>query len=442
MKEARARNDPSFTTASLSSVSFKKEKPPGNYNTRPSVTVRKTDVSAEVTTKVERVVDDLSRQRPIHHKPHPLKRCRGFRIMLLEDRKKFIKDNNICYRCLASTSHQAKNCHVTIRCVECESEKHLAVLHPGPASQTPEPLSSPKEHGGEEASSSKLDVTATCTKVCGNGFSGKSCSKICLVHVFPEGQRHNSKKMYAIVDDQSNLSLAKTEFFDMFDIQSTIEPYTLKTCAGVAETSAAQHHRHLRSIAAEIPPLDLDTDILLLIGRNLLRAHKVRKQLSGRDNDPYTQKLDLGWVIIGNVCLSSAHEPPEVSALKTHVLDNGRPSLLTPCDSRINVKENFSLMSYSKATPHQPQASSPYSRPTEESLGENVFRRTDTDNQLALSVEDIIFLKKMEGVFKMKLTAGSSNYHFAAPDVYAQTTNPAPTSGLCLFDACWTRRTT
>lgn len=43
--------------------------------------------------------------------------------------------------------------------------------------------------------------------------------------------------MYAIVDDQSNLSLAKTEFFYMFDIQTTTEPYTLKTCAGVVETS-------------------------------------------------------------------------------------------------------------------------------------------------------------------------------------------------------------
>lgn len=145
------------------------------------------------------------------HKPHPLKRFRGFRTMLFDERKKFIKDNNICYRCLASTSHQAKHCNVTIKCVECGSERHLYL---GPVAQTPKPLSSAKEHGGESVSSSNPDVTATCTKVCGNGISGKSCSKICLVHFFPEGQRHNIKKMYAIIDDQSNLSLAKTEFFD------------------------------------------------------------------------------------------------------------------------------------------------------------------------------------------------------------------------------------
>lgn len=93
--------------------------------------------------------------------------------MLFEERKKFIKDNNICYPCLASTSHQAKDCNVTIKFVEYSSERHLAALHPGPVTQTPKPLSSAKEHGGESVSSSNPGITATCTKVYGNGISGK-----------------------------------------------------------------------------------------------------------------------------------------------------------------------------------------------------------------------------------------------------------------------------
>lgn len=402
--------------------------------------------------------------------------------MLLEDRKKFIKDTNICYCCLASTSHQAKDCHVTIKCVECDSERHLAALHPGPPIQTPKPLSSSKEHGGESVSSSNPDVTATCTEVCGNGITGKSCSKICLVHVFPEGQRHNVKRMYAIIDDQSNLSLAKTEFFDMFNIQGTVEPYTLKTCAGIKETSgrracgytvesaegklnfplpvliecnaipnnreeiptpeATRHHHHLRSITTEIPPLDPDVDILLLIGRNLLRAHKVRKQLNGRHNDPYAQKLDMGWVIIGDVCLGSAHKPTEVSTLKTHVLDNGHPSFLTPCDNRFSVKENFSLMGHTKATPQQPQPPNPHSKPTAENLGETVFCHTVTDNQLAPSVEDTVFLKKMKGVFKDKTNSWVAPLPFRSLRRLLPENRPMPTSGLCLFVAHLTRRKT
>lgn len=41
--------------------------------------------------------------------------------------------------------------------------------------------------------------------------------------------------MYAILDEQSNVSLARAEFFDMFNVDNTLEPYTLKTCAGVME---------------------------------------------------------------------------------------------------------------------------------------------------------------------------------------------------------------
>lgn len=133
--------------------------------------------------------------------------------MLLDDRKKFIRDNNICYRCLASTNHQAKDCNVTVKCEECNSEKHLAALHPGPALSMSKPPSFPKEHGGEQVNMQDLDVTATCTAVCGNEITGKSCFKICLVQVYPKGQPHNIRKMYAIIDDQSNQSLARTEFF-------------------------------------------------------------------------------------------------------------------------------------------------------------------------------------------------------------------------------------
>lgn len=91
------------------------------------------------------------------------------------------------------------------------------------------------------------------------------------------------------------------------------------------------------------PPQKLKSiaSMIGLIGRSLIRAHKVRKQFTGRHNDPYAQKLDLGWVIIGDVCLGSAHKPSEMSTLKTHMLENGCPSFFTPCDCRFKVKENF-----------------------------------------------------------------------------------------------------
>ena len=42
----------------------------------------------------------------------------------------------------------------------------------------------------------------------------------------------------------------------------------------------------------------------------------------------FGQKLPLGWVIIGDVCLGKAHKPEVGGVCKTTVLSNGRNSLL------------------------------------------------------------------------------------------------------------------
>lgn len=158
---------------------------------------------------------------------------------------------------------------------------------------------------------------------------------------------------------QSNRSLAKSSFFDQFGIESDPSPYSLKTCAGLMEMTgrkadglqveavnggividfpplieckeipdnrtwiptleAARQHTHLSPVAAHIPELDPNAQILLLLGRNILRVHKVRQQINGPGNTPFAQRLDLGWVLIDDVCL---HEPLEphyyLELLKTH----------------------------------------------------------------------------------------------------------------------------
>lgn len=223
-KEAKTRNDPSFLIGPHHSTSNKKELFSRSAHTRQTVSAQKTDVYTEVTSGVERYGADLNKHCPIHRKPHPLRKCKSFRNMLLEDRKKFVKENHICFRCLASTTHQAKDCDVPVKCLECESEKHLAALHPGPPPKLFKTFSTPTEHGGEEEAKPLSGVAAMCTQVCKNGFFGKSCSKICLVQVFHQNQKHNVKRMYAILDEQSNHSLAREQFFDMFGINGTAEP--------------------------------------------------------------------------------------------------------------------------------------------------------------------------------------------------------------------------
>lgn len=171
------------------------------------------------------------------------------------------------------------------------------------------------EHGGEQSACESAATTSMCTVVCGGGLKGKSCSKICLVNVYPKGEPEKKVRIYVLLDDQSNASLARSTFFDIFKIQGDACLYTLKTCSGTMDAAgrrargfivesadeevclslptltecdlipnnrdeiptpeAACKHTHLRPIADKIPPLDHDAKILLLLARDIICVHKV-----------------------------------------------------------------------------------------------------------------------------------------------------------------------
>ncbi|XP_014676743.1 PREDICTED: uncharacterized protein LOC106816633 [Priapulus caudatus] len=65
-----------------------------------------------------------------------------------------------------------------------------------------------------------------------------------------------------------------------------------------------------------------DCQIGLLIGKDLINAHHVHEQLIGPRDAPFAQRLGLGWVVIGEVCLGKAHRPDtiHVNSFKTHVM--------------------------------------------------------------------------------------------------------------------------
>ncbi|XP_040298329.1 uncharacterized protein LOC121009343 [Bufo bufo] len=265
--------------------------------------------------------------------------------------------------------------------------------------------------------------------ICGKEADSKCCAKVCLVNVYPEGQSERAIRMYAIIDEQSNRSLAKPKFFEIFGIAGEATPYTLNTCSGRVETygrratgylissikgnvhiplptliecdqipderdeiptpEAAYHHSHLKHLASEILPMDMNADILLLLGRDILRVHKVRQQCNGPDNAPYAQRLDLGWVIVGDVCINKSHKPSQVNSFKTFVLNNGRTSHFKPCVHHYEVKERLSNL-----------LKTPDIIPTSyDNLGKTVFCTTPDDDKLALSMDDKEFIKIMDDEF-------------------------------------------
>lgn len=109
--EAHKRNDPSFSLLSAATPHVKPEKLSFKAARNP-IMVHKTDVVSTASNAGGQVgiTSDLNKNCPIHSKPHPLKRCRAFRAKSLNDRKTFLKEKGICFRCCRSIAHVAKDC--------------------------------------------------------------------------------------------------------------------------------------------------------------------------------------------------------------------------------------------------------------------------------------------------------------------------------------------
>jgi hypothetical protein len=149
----------------------------------------------------------------------------------------------------------------------------------------------------------------------------------------------------------------------------------------------------LKDIENYIPEIDEDVCIELLIGRDLIAAHHVLDQKVGGDGLPFGQRLPLGWVMIGSVCLGKAHQPETVDVLKTSVLPNGGASFLVPCDSEFSVKECYS----------------------------DIFQRQQCDEKPGLSIEDRKFLHIMESGYRR-----TSDGFWEAPLPFRENRQPLP----------------
>lgn len=65
-----------------------------------------------------------------------------------------------------------------------------------------------------------------CTMLCGRAGASKSCAKTVLVKVYPRGNPEKAISVYAIIDEQSNSSLARSAFFYFLALSSCSEKTT------------------------------------------------------------------------------------------------------------------------------------------------------------------------------------------------------------------------
>jgi len=388
--QAKLRNDPGLPLFTAQVHSEKKD------------SSRHRHIFTKITEIEKPPRKEASLRCPIHKTDHTLDSCRSFKSKSMEDRRTFLKQNKLCFKCL-NAAHQARDCPNKIKCEVCSSQSHCTLMH----------LYRPQPNGGERVSSS-------CTEICGRRVTGKSCAKLVLVNVYHQRDPTRQIKAYAILDEQSNRSLAKPELFHQLGIDGQNYEYTLNSCSGrfltqgrrasgctvealngtshslptliecadipdnrdeIPTPRVVQHHKHLADLEKQIPELDEDAEILLLIGRDMTEAHHVLEQRLGPPNTPFAQRLSLGWVVVGEVCLGKTHQPNQVNVNKLYLLNNGRPSYFEPCPSEFLVKEKNVAQSETPTT-------------------DQLFERTKDDERPAMSVEDKEFVHIMNKEFR------------------------------------------
>jgi hypothetical protein len=369
--QCRMKNDPSFVYEMTTSIAT-----PQAQKRSLGVRVNKLNVDTNQSTYTP------SRQAkfkcPLHNSnSHMLASCRDFKRKSYIDRKKLLKDNFLCFKCLDDFHG---SCHKELKCSECGNNHHTA-MHFTPAVSS--------KYGGEPQQRNRVpapqgvtnssSVNSSCTQVCGTpGFVGKSCAKIVLVEVSSK-QTGLKMQTYALIDDQSNRSLASPTLFDELNVKGDVVEYSVNTCNGIevkngrkatdlVVTSVNENsvsydmpsmlecevpnnrdeiptpevalaYSHLKDLAPHIPPVDPSCSVNLLIGRDLIEAHHVMDQKIGASNMPYAHKLPLGWVIVGETCLGSSHITNNVNVNKTYIVGDGRASILPPCSSKYVVSE-------------------------------------------------------------------------------------------------------
>ncbi|XP_071158970.1 uncharacterized protein [Mytilus edulis] len=394
------RNDPAFSYSNSSTSSNTKR------SSNPVLT-RKVEVSAQSNTRVH----DSNNRCPIHKAGHTLSECRGFQKRPFQDRQRFLREKKICFRCCQSNDHISRNCNVNVKCSICGNNRHVSSMHID-RPPTSDKISTPKtdeDNGGELSTET---VSAICTRLCGNMRVGRSCGKTVLVDVFSGTSPEQSVRIYAIIDDQSNHSLATPDLFDRLGLHGSQKQFVLSSCSGsstmvgryasgiricsidgqstfdmpeviecdsipsdlheIPTPDVANAHPHLHSIAPYLPALDPSCKVELLIGRDLPEVHHVTEQIIGGKGEPFAQKLPLGWVVIGEVCLGKVHAPSVINVRKTHVLNDGRHTTFPLCNLNIKVND----------------------------VQDHIFVRTQADNKLGPSVQDRQFLELMQRHFR------------------------------------------
>ena len=262
-------------------------------------------------------------------KAHDLESCKLYLDMNVKARKELAKSKGLCFGCLVR-GHIARDCKGRKKCDTCE-RSHPTSLH-GDLKREPEENKPPETQNETE------QRTIHCTK------SGDSIvsSMIVPVWVHHTNNPENAVLVYALLDDQSDTTFVSLDTLGNLGVDGQATQISLSTMNAANEiihtskvnglvvsdfdrstqiqlpqafscqdipTKRSQIPRpemaarwaHLERIKTKLTPYHSNVEVGLLIGANCPRALIPRKVIPGQGDEPYAQRTELGWGIVGNI---------------------------------------------------------------------------------------------------------------------------------------------
>lgn len=275
---------------------------------------------------------------------HEVPICRKFMEMAIPERVKFVQTKGLCFGCL-KPGHLSKACENRSVCDTCKG-KHPTSLHQDRTAYTERKAQNEerKERKTVSTQTNEESTEALSAKVLQNTHNTHT-STVIPVWLSTTSEPDREVLIYALLDTQSDTTFVLQEVADTLVTDKTPVQLKLSTMASrntivpcqrltglqvrgfssvkkitlpvtysrefipankahIPTPQTARAWPHLEHIAQEIAPQQT-CDIGLLIGYNCPQALLPREVVSGKDGQPFAQRTDLGWSIVGcsNPCI-------------------------------------------------------------------------------------------------------------------------------------------
>ncbi|XP_061759356.1 uncharacterized protein arhgef25a isoform X5 [Nerophis ophidion] len=337
-KEARIACNPVTSLSALKANDSEKEK---------AKTPKIRNVGARMLTSSTEEKTDTLKCEFCERSNHNILTCQKFMKKENAAKVQFVKDKGLCFSCL-NFGHISKKCEKKSICNKCKG-KHPTCLHEERDKESRKNKDIERESKGTNESKETKQTNEPSQETPNEAISNRVIksdktdltSTIVPVWLSTTSNPEKEILVYALLDSQSDTTFVLQEKADVLDTDKKNVQLKLSTLSSkdtvipsqkltglqvrgfysskrihlpvtytrefipvnlshIPTPNAARAWPHLEHLADEIAPL-IECDVGLLIGYNCSQALVPKVVMSGRNNEPFAQKTDLGWTIVGGL---------------------------------------------------------------------------------------------------------------------------------------------